>query len=94
MEQKIEAPNDDDVETIATRIVHARQLCSTITGEGSASNWDKLLDLMGFAGGGVDPASSDRDRAERVDKELADAGIHPGDPQLYGEHELQTDADR
>jgi hypothetical protein len=59
-----------------------------VTGEGSASDWDKLLDLMGFAGG------DDRDRAERVDQDLADAGILPGDPQLYGEHELQSESDQ
>ena len=65
-----------------------------VTGEGSASDWDKLLDLMGFAGGDVGPGGDDRDRAERVDQELADAGILPGDPQLYGEHELQSEGDQ
>ena len=56
-----------------------------ITGEGSASSWDKLLDLMGIADGDgpVDAGSNDRDRAERIDQELADSGILPGDPQLY-----------
>ena len=66
----------------------------SVTGEGSASDWDKLLDLMGFAGGDVSPGAGDQDRAERVDQELADAGILPGDPQLYGEHELREDGDR
>lgn len=64
----------------------------TISGEGSASSWDKLLDLMGFAGG--DGPHDDRDRAERVDRDLADAGILPGDPQLYGAHQLEGDADQ
>ncbi|NND01664.1 MAG: hypothetical protein HKN91_02655 [Acidimicrobiia bacterium] len=65
-----------------------------VTGEGSAGDWDKLLDLMGIAEGDTPLAGhshSDQDRAERVDEELADAGILPGDPQLYGEHELQAD---
>jgi hypothetical protein len=65
-----------------------------VTGEGSASDWDKLLDLMGFAGGDVSPGADDRDRAERVDQELADAGILPGDPQLYGEPELSADGEQ
>ncbi len=64
-----------------------------VTGEGSAGDWDKLLDLMGIADGDVSPGAGGNDlaREARVDKELADAGILPGDPQLYGEHELQTD---
>ena len=66
----------------------------TVTGEGSASDWDKLLDLMGFAGDDVSPGADDRDRAERIDEELADAGILPGDPQLYGEHELQGEGEK
>lgn len=69
---------------------------STVTGEGSAGSWDKLLDLMGVAGGdvSVDAAPvNEHDRAERIDQDLADAGILPGDPQLYGEHGLQTEAE-
>ena len=65
-----------------------------VNGEGSAGDWDKLLDLMGIAEGDtplLDHGHGDQDRAERVDQELADAGIHPGDPQLYGEHELQAE---
>ena len=65
-----------------------------VTGEGSASDWDKLLDLMGFADGDVSLGADDQDRAERVDQELADAGIHPGDPQLYGDHELQGEGEQ
>lgn len=69
----------------------------SITGEGSASSWDKLADLMGIAGGDQPlPASpaNDRDRAERIDKELADSGILPGDPQLYEQLGPQPDTDR
>jgi len=66
----------------------------TVVGEGSATDWEKLLDLMGFADSDVSPAGGDRDRAERVDEELADAGILPGDPQLYGEHKLPADPER
>lgn len=66
-----------------------------VTGEGSAGDWEKLLDLMGIAEGDVAVGDhhghGDEDRAERVDQELADAGISPGDPQLYGEHELQAE---
>lgn len=57
-----------------------------VTGEGSAGDWEKLLDLMGIADGDLAVSEeSDRDRAARVDRELADAGILPGDPQLYGD---------
>lgn len=62
-----------------------------ITGEGSAGTWEKLLDLMGIADGDVAAGSGDRDRAARVDRELADAGILPGDPQLYGDSESGED---
>lgn len=61
---------------------------TTTVGEGSAGTWDKLLDLMGIADSDAAtvPHRHDADRAERIDRELADAGILPGDPQLYGEH--------
>lgn len=65
-----------------------------VNGEGSAGDWDKLLDLMGIAEGDTPLQAhghNDQDRAERVDQELADAGILPGDTQLYGEHDLQGD---
>lgn len=67
-----------------------------VTGEGSAPTWEQLLDLMGIAAGdtAVGTAFGERDRAERVDQELADAGILPGDPRLYGENELPTDETR
>lgn len=65
-----------------------------VSGEGSAGDWDKLLDLMGIAEGDTpvhEHGQSDADRAERIDQELADAGILPGDPQLYGQNELQAE---
>jgi hypothetical protein len=65
-----------------------------VTGEGSAATWDKLLDLMGIAGGDASMGRGDQDRAERVDQELADAGILPGDPKLYGDHEASPETDR
>jgi len=61
-----------------------------VAGEGSAGTWDKLLDLIRQADGDV-PMEHDhghgRDRTDRVDQELADSGIEPGDPRLYGDQQ-------
>ena len=62
---------------------------SAVRGEGAASSWPQLLDLLGQA---VDDAPGGRrrrgtrsaaDRELRIDRELAAAGIAPGDPRLY-----------
>lgn len=61
-----------------------------VAGEGSASTWRQVSELLGRADGdtaaarnlplvGVDGAA----RAARDDAELAAAGIHPGHPSLY-----------
>jgi len=68
-----------------------------VVGEGAAGTWQQVTDLLGKAladaghsltGG---PSSgrtrraflTGRERAERIDAELAAAGIEPGDPRLY-----------
>jgi hypothetical protein len=52
-----------------------------IAGEGSAQSWDQVASLMGTADG--DAAAARGPREERVDDELAAAGIMPGDLRLY-----------
>jgi hypothetical protein len=65
-----------------------------IVGEGAAHSWDLVLQLLeramadaGYADGQVKRRDMllGRNRASRVDQELLDAGIVPGDPRLYHE---------
>lgn len=73
-----------------------------VVGEGSASTWAQVSDLIGQAVADAPPPSgaalplaagragtSGQDRADRVDAELLAAGIHPGHPSLYGPTEEQ-----
>lgn len=55
----------------------------TIRGEGSASSWREVASLLGDAHGDSDPAVGGRAREARIDRELAAAGIVPGDGRLY-----------
>jgi len=61
---------------------------SAVVGEGAASSWKQLVDLMGQARADTaGPAAQRRpmnaaDREARIDRELAAAGILPGDPSL------------
>ncbi len=52
-----------------------------IAGEGSAQSWRQVASLMGTASGDAEAARGPRE--ERVDDELAAAGILPGDPRLH-----------
>jgi len=52
-----------------------------IAGEGSAQSWRQVASLIGTAGGDAEAARGPRE--ERVDDELAAAGILPGDPRLH-----------
>jgi hypothetical protein len=64
-----------------------------VTGEGSGTSWEQVLDLLGKAEADVGarrrergrplPRMGGQDRAELVDRELRAAGIEPGDPSLY-----------
>jgi hypothetical protein len=63
-----------------------------VTGEGSGSTWQQVRALLGQASDDNDvrrsrkePAGglNGRDRADRIDAELAAAGIGPGHPSLY-----------
>ena len=68
-----------------------------VVGEGAAGTWPQVVDLLarsladagrslGSAGGGRTSRRAfltGRERAERIDAELAAAGIEPGDPRLY-----------
>jgi hypothetical protein len=52
-----------------------------IAGEGSAQSWSQVASLMGTASGDAGAARGPRE--ERVDDELAAAGILPGDTRLH-----------
>jgi hypothetical protein len=58
-----------------------------VVGEGTASTWEQIRDLVEHAtGGGATPTDElppGRDNAERIDLELLSAGIGPGHPSLY-----------
>lgn len=58
-----------------------------VIGEGSATAWDQLRGLVGQALADATiigrSAGGGRDRADRIDRELAAAGIGPGHPSLY-----------
>lgn len=66
-----------------------------VAGEGAAATWDRVLALLGkaLADAGYDGENrltrrdlfTRRPREDRADRELADAGIVPGDPRLYHE---------
>jgi hypothetical protein len=67
-------------------------------GEGTATTWDQIVELIRQAiadrsvPGGFGRSAHDADRADRIDRELAAAGIEPGDPSLYANPEGATDA--
>jgi hypothetical protein len=66
-----------------------------VIGEGASASWAQVVDLLGkaLADRGITSQPSQswtrrdllmgRDRERRVDRELADAGIEPGSPELY-----------
>lgn len=64
-----------------------------VVGEGAASSWEQVKDLLGqaMADAGLDDrgrrsstsAASGAAREQRIDDDLARAGIEPGDPRLY-----------
>lgn len=61
-----------------------------VVGEGAASTWDQVRDLLGQAmadkgidGDGRRSIARSAARGRRIDDELAAAGIEPGDPRLH-----------
>lgn len=64
-----------------------------VVGEGAAATWPQVVDLLGRSladqGRSIGPDRSrrafltGRDRARRVDEDLAAAGLGPGDPRLH-----------
>jgi hypothetical protein len=80
---------DYDV-AFAPHFVYVSGPAGRVIGEGSAGTWGELSSLLGQAiGDGAASqtrAARDRDRSGRIDDELAQAGIVPGDPQLYPTH--------
>ena len=71
-----------------------------VIGEGAASTWEHLRDMMeqaladaGFASGRRGRRRSRQTREDRVDSELLRAGLDPGDPSLYPRAEADLHAD-
>jgi len=65
-----------------------------VVGEGAASSWDRVRTLLdraladaGYGGGQVRRRDLllGKARTERVDRDLARAGLSPGDPRLFHE---------
>ena len=82
----------------APYFVHVSGARGRVVGEGSAGQWEQVVSLAtraredqrAGAGAGAGPADGDRDRhsrdahdRDRIDQELAAAGILPGDEALY-----------
>jgi hypothetical protein len=69
--------------------VHVHGPSGRTLGEGAASRWEQVVDLLGqasadiAAGRGDGRVRGDTAREARADRELAAAGILPGDPRLY-----------
>jgi len=78
--------------------VHVKGRTGRVTGEGAATRWEQVTDLLATAEADLLPdanasgapaivldprARGDAARAGRIDRELAAAGIHPGHPSLY-----------
>jgi hypothetical protein len=73
---------------VAPYFVLVDGVSGNVIGEGAASTWDQVRDLMEQARVDSDESGSPvlgrpQDRAERVDTELRAAGIEPGHPSLY-----------
>jgi hypothetical protein len=60
-----------------------------VVGEGSAETFEALLTFLHDSSNDrswdqrFSDAESGPDRADRIDRDLRDAGIHPGDPRLH-----------
>jgi hypothetical protein len=78
--------------------VHVKGRTGRVAGEGAATRWEQVTDLLATAEADLLPdanapgapaivldprARGDAARAGRIDRELAAAGIHPGHPSLY-----------
>ncbi len=74
--------------------VHVHGPSGRVRGEGTGPDWDQVSSLLSQASGDADLVASlagsqvakpgaDAQRESRIDRELHDAGITPGDPSLY-----------
>lgn len=77
---------------VAPYFVMADGPSGLVVGEGAAATWERVVALLGKALADAGHASSTysrrevlsgRERRDRVDRELMDAGIQPGDPRLF-----------
>lgn len=74
--------------------VHVHGPSGKVRGEGTGPDWDQVSSLLAQAsdddalvsslsGSQVDKPNADAEREARIDRELFDAGVTPGDPSLY-----------
>jgi hypothetical protein len=67
-----------------------------VAGEGTASSWNQICDLLGqatqVAGQSTASGADHRDNAERIDTELLAAGIGPGHASLYPDAAVPADS--
>jgi hypothetical protein len=74
--------------------VHVSGPTGRVRGEGTGPDWDQVLSLLSQASGdaaleatlapsNVPKPDADAERETRVDRELYEAGVLPGDPSLY-----------
>jgi hypothetical protein len=74
--------------------VHVHGPTGRVRGEGTGPDWDQVLSLLSQASGdaaleatlapsNVPKPDADAEREARVDRELFEAGVLPGDPSLY-----------
>ncbi|HUW04087.1 MAG TPA: hypothetical protein VMW08_17165 [Acidimicrobiales bacterium] len=76
---------------VAPYFVMTDGVAGTVIGEGAAATWERVVALLGkaVADSGHETTYSrreilsGRERRDRVDRELMEAGLLPGDPRLY-----------
>ena len=76
---------------VAPYFVMADGVTGTVIGEGAAATWERVVALLGkaVADSGHETTYSrreilsGRERRDRVDRELMEAGLRPGDPRLH-----------
>ncbi len=75
-----------------------------VRGEGTGPDWDQVSSLLSqatgdaelvatLAGSQVAKPDADAERESRIDRELFDAGVTPGDPSLYAADEVEPPTD-
>lgn len=82
--------------------VHVHGPSGRVRGEGTGPDWDQVSSLLSqasgddklvssLAGSQVPKPGADAERESRIDRELFDAGVAPGDPSLYSVDAVPTE---